>query len=182
MVEFTPEQKKVIEARDCSLIVSAAAGSGKTAVLVERILGLITDPEHPVDIDTLLVVTFTNAAAAQMKDKIRDELASRLEQNPDDANLQRQATLIHNARITTIDSFCQYVLRNSFAEIDVDPGFRIAEPGENTLLEADVLDQLIEERYGSGDEDFLYMADHLATGASDHSVAEAVSVLYKVAD
>ncbi len=181
MVEFTPEQKKVIEARDCSLIVSAAAGSGKTAVLVERIIGLITDPENPVDIDTMLVVTFTNAAAAQMKDKIRDALAGRLEKDPDDVNLQRQATLIHNARITTIDSFCQYVLRNSFADTDVDPGFRIAEPGENTLLEADVLDQLIEDRYGRGDEDFLYMADHLATGASDHSVAEAVSTLYRVA-
>ncbi len=181
-IEFTEDQKKIIEARDCSLIVSAAAGSGKTAVLVERIIGLITDPETPVDIDTLLVVTFTNAAAAQMKDKIREALAKRLDESPDDANLLRQSTLIHNSRISTIDSFCQYVLRNSFADIDIDPGFRIAEPGENSLLEADVLDRLIEEKYGSGDEDFLYMADHLAPGAKDFGVAEAVSHLYRVAE
>ena len=119
-IEFTVDQKKIIEARDCSLIVSAAAGSGKTAVLVERIIGLITDPENPVDIDTLLVVTFTNAAAAQMKDKIREAITKRLEETPDDANLLRQSTLIHNARISTIDSFCQYVLRNSFADIDIE--------------------------------------------------------------
>ena len=181
-IEFTVDQKKIIEARDCSLIVSAAAGSGKTAVLVERIIGLITDPENPVDIDTLLVVTFTNAAAAQMKDKIREAITKRLEETPDDANLLRQSTLIHNARISTIDSFCQYVLRNSFADIDIDPGFRIAEPGENSLLEADVLDRLIEEKYGSGDEEFLYMADHLAPGARDSGVADAVSHIYKVAE
>ncbi|MCR5595478.1 MAG: helicase-exonuclease AddAB subunit AddA [Lachnospiraceae bacterium] len=177
-MEFTKDQQNIIDARDCSLIVSAAAGSGKTAVLVERIIRLVTDPEAPVDIDSLLVVTFTNVAASQMREKIRNELAKRAEAYPDDDNIKRQATLLHNARITTIDSFCQFVLRNSFADIDIDPGFRIAEEGENKLIEADVLDEIIEKNYESGDEDFLYLSDHIATGASDSSLAEAIYSVY----
>ena len=181
-MEFTREQKNIIDARDCSLIVSAAAGSGKTAVLVERIIGLITDPKDPVDIDTLLVLTFTNAAAAQMKDKIRNAILDRLDKDPENDNLHRQAALVHNARITTIDSFCQYVLKNSFADIDVDPAFRVAEEGENKLLEADVLEALIEEGFGNGDEDLMKVADHFASGSSDDAIFSAITSIYRVAD
>ncbi|MBO4900894.1 MAG: helicase-exonuclease AddAB subunit AddA [Lachnospiraceae bacterium] len=181
-MEFTKDQQNIIEARGCSLIVSAAAGSGKTAVLVERIIGLITDPKDPVDIDTLLVLTFTNAAAAQMKDKIRNAILDKLDKNPEDDNLHRQAALVHNARITTIDSFCQYVLKNSFADIDVDPAFRVAEDGENKLLEADVLEALIEEGFGSGDEDLMKVAEHFASGSSDDAIFSAITSIYRVAD
>ena len=104
--KWTPAQKSAIDTRDCNVLVSAAAGSGKTAVLVERIISMITDPDKNIDIDRLVVVTFTKAAAAQMKDKIRKALDSMLDENPGDVNLLRQITLLNNAQITTIDSFC----------------------------------------------------------------------------
>ena len=118
---WTDDQRKVIELRDRNILVSAAAGSGKTAVLVERIIKIITDKEHPVDIDRLLIVTFTNAAAAEMRERIGNALENALKENPDDEHLQRQLSLLHNAQITTIDSFCLYVIRNHFHEIDLEP-------------------------------------------------------------
>ena len=111
-MKWTSEQQKVIEYRDRDILVSAAAGSGKTAVLVERIIRRITDPENPMDIDRLLVVTFTIAAAAEMRERIAAGIAARLEEHPDSEHIQRQATLIHNAQITTIDSFCLFLLKN----------------------------------------------------------------------
>ena len=110
-MKWTEEQQKVIDTRDRNILVSAAAGSGKTAVLVARILALVTDPAHPVDIDRLLIVTFTNAAAGEMRQRIRDALEARAEEAPENAHLQRQLVLIHNAQITTIHSFCLQVLR-----------------------------------------------------------------------
>lgn len=178
-VDFTPEQQKVIDLRGKNILVSAAAGSGKTAVLVERIIQLITDRDAPVDIDTLLVVTFTRAAAAQMKDKINEALFKYLEKDPENGLLQRQAALIHNAHIMTIDAFCQYVLNNSVTEAGADPGLRIADDGENKLIESDVMDRLIEELYSEGDEEFLYLADHMVAGADDKVIAEAIAELYK---
>ncbi len=177
-VSWTDEQKKVITSRDRSMLVSAAAGSGKTAVLVERIIRLITDEEEPVDVDRFLVVTFTKAAAAQMKEKIRKALSDRLEENPSDANLQRQAALIHNAHVMTIDAFCQYVLKNAVAEGEADPGFRMADEAENKLLEADVLDEFIEELYAESDPDFVYMADHLVAGSDDAGLNDAISSMH----
>ena len=111
---WTDDQRKVIELRDRNILVSAAAGSGKTAVLVERIIKIITDKEHPVDIDRLLIVTFTNAAAAEMRERIGNALENALKEQPDDEHLQRQLSLLHNAQITTIDSFCLYVIRIIF--------------------------------------------------------------------
>ena len=123
--KWTPAQKSAIDTRDCNVLVSAAAGSGKTAVLVERIISMITDPDKNIDIDRLVVVTFTKAAAAQMKDKIRKALDSMLDENPGDVNLLRQITLLNNAQITTIDSFCLWIIRNHFPEVNLDPGFRM---------------------------------------------------------
>ena len=117
---FTPEQQKVIDLRNRNILVCAAAGSGKTAVLVERIIEIVTDEEHPVDIDRLLVVTFTNAAAAEMRERIGKALSARLCQTPDNVHLQRQVSLLHNAQITTIDSFCLFVIRNNFNDIGLD--------------------------------------------------------------
>ena len=129
-VTWTEEQKQVIETRNTNLLVSAAAGSGKTAVLVERILSLITDPEHPVDVDRLLITTFTKAAAGEMKERIGKALNDRLKENPGNEWLQRQESLVHRAQITTIHGFCLYVIRNYFHIIDLNPNFRIADEGD----------------------------------------------------
>lgn len=166
-VTFTPEQQKVIELRNCSILVSAAAGSGKTAVLTERIVREVCDGEHPVDIDRLLIVTFTNAAAAEMRERIAAKIAERLEEMPDSAHVQRQATLLHNAQITTIDSFCLFLLRNHFHEIGLDPAFRIADEGEVKLMQQDVLKELIEDAYASGDEDFRYCVEYFCPGGRE---------------
>ena len=142
---WTREQQQVIDLRKRNILVSAAAGSGKTAVLVERIIKMITEGEHPVDIDRRLVVTFTNAAAAEMRERIGAAIEKALEEHPDSEHLQRQLTLIHNAQITTIDSFCLYVIRNYFHTIDLAPNFRIADEGEMKLLKQDIAHQIVEE-------------------------------------
>ena len=129
-VSWTTEQQQVIDLRNRNILVSAAAGSGKTAVLVERIVKIITDKNHPVDIDHLLIVTFTNAAAAEMRERIGNAIEKALDEQPGNEHLLRQLTLIHNAQITTIDSFCLYVVRNHFHEIDLEPNFRIGDEGE----------------------------------------------------
>lgn len=144
-VVFSEEQSNVINLRDRNILVSAAAGSGKTTVLVERIIQMITDEKNPVDIDHLLVVTFTNAAAASMREKISNAIAKKLESEYSD-HLQRQATLIHHAQITTIDSFCLFILQNNFNDIGLEPGFRVADQGEIRLLKEDVMDNLLEKR------------------------------------
>lgn len=161
-VTFTPDQQATIDARDSSILVSAAAGSGKTAVLVERIIQMVSDAEHPVDIDRLLVVTFTNAAAAQMRERITQALSGRVDANPGNAHLLKQLTLIHNAQITTIDSFCLYIIRNHFDEIDLDPDFRVADDGEIKLLQQDVLADMLEEYFAAGDEEFLSCVEYFA--------------------
>ena len=114
---YTDDQLKVIELRNRNILVSAAAGSGKTTVLVERIIRMISDEENPVDIDHLLVLTFTNAAASEMRERISDAIDEQLKIHPENEHLQRQATLIHNALITTIHSFCLFLLKNNFNEI-----------------------------------------------------------------
>ncbi len=143
-ISFTKKQQEVIDARGCNLLVAAAAGSGKTAVLVERIVKMVSDGADPVDIDRLLVVTFTNAAAAEMRERISRALNDRLAADPENEHLQRQVTLLHNARITTIDSFCLFVLRNQFHTIGLDPGFRIAEEGEGKLMRQEALEAVRE--------------------------------------
>ena len=153
-VKFTAEQQKVIDLQGCNILVSAAAGSGKTAVLTERIVKKVCDERHPVDIDRLLIVTFTNAAAAEMRERIGAGIAARLAENPGSGHIQRQATLLHNAQITTIDSFCLFLLRNHFNEIGLDPAFRIADEGEIRLMQQDVLKELLEDAYAAGEESF----------------------------
>ena len=129
-VKWTQEQEQVISLHNRDILVSAAAGSGKTAVLVERILTMVTRRKDPVDIDHLLVVTFTRAAAGEMKERILKALDDRLTEEPDNEHLKRQVAYIHNAQINTIDGFCAYVIRNYFHLIDLDPGYRTADEGE----------------------------------------------------
>ena len=175
---WTDEQKKVIDLRDRSLLVSAAAGSGKTAVLVQRIIERICDEKHPVDIDRLLVVTFTNAAAAEMRERVQSAIAKRVEEQPENAHLRRQEILAGHARITTIDSFCLSVLREHFQEIELDPNFRIADEGELKLLQADVLEALLEEEYEAASEAFLNFMEAYAPGKDDERAASLILQLY----
>ena len=180
-VEWTKEQRQVIELRDRNILVSAAAGSGKTAVLVERIIKRITDEQHPVDVDRLLVVTFTNAAASEMRERIGDAIEAALEREPENHHLQRQQSLIHNAQITTIDSFCLYIVRNYFHTIDLEPGFRIADEGELALLKEQVLDEVLESFYEKSNEDFTSFMEAFATAKSDRNVRSMILELFTTA-
>lgn len=173
-MEWTREQKKVIETKNKNLLVSAAAGSGKTAVLVERIINRITAKEDSIDIDRLLVVTFTNAAAAEMKERIRKAIDDRLMEDSENASLQRQAALIHNAQITTIHSFCLSVIRENFQSLPIDPSFRIAEEAELTLLKSDVLEELLEKYYEEGSEEFLAFSEGFGGGKTDTDMEELI--------
>ena len=177
-VNWTPEQKQVIDSRNRNLLVSAAAGSGKTAVLVAHIMSLLTDPEHPVDIDRLLIVTFTRAAAAEMRTRIYEAIRVRVDADPSDANLLRQLSLVHRAEICTIDSFCTNVVRNYFHLIDLDPAFRIADDGERSLLMSDVFAELIEEEYQAARPEFIDFTENFAAGKSDEKIDHAVLKLF----
>lgn len=177
-MKWTEKQQQVIDARGCNLLVSAAAGSGKTAVLVERIIQLICDEEHPVDIDRLLVMTFTNAAAAEMRERISQTIEKKLAQYPDREHLQIQAALVHRAQITTIDSFCLSLIRDHFNLLDMDPGFRIGDEGELMLLRADVMEQLLEDYYESGDPVFSRFVETYATGKSDSGIEDYIMQVY----
>ena len=176
-VTYTADQQKVIDTRGKNILVSAAAGSGKTAVLVERIVQLVCDEKHPVDIDRLLIVTFTNAAASEMRERISNVLSGRLQSRPGNEHLQRQLTLLHNAQITTIDSFCLFVIRNNFNDIGLDPGFRVADEGELKLLKKEVMDRMLEEYYAAGDEEYLYCLESFSVNGSEKPLADQIDRL-----
>lgn len=180
-ISFTPEQQSVIALHNCNILVSAAAGSGKTAVLVERIIQMVCDETHPVDIDRLLIVTFTNAAAAEMRERIANGIADKLQQNPESEHIQKQATLLHNALITTIDSFSLFLLRNHFNEIGLDPAFRVADEGEIKLLQQDVLKELLEDAYGSGNKKFTDCVEYFCPGGRERVLEEHILNLSRYA-
>lgn len=178
-VKWTSEQKKVIDLRDRDILVSAAAGSGKTAVLVERIVNRICVDNPPVDIDRMLVVTFTKAAAAEMRERVSRAIDSLKEQKPDDENLQRQSTLVHNALITTIDSFCLFVVQNNFVQLNLDPDFRIGDQAELKLMLKDALAQVFEDNYAREDnEAFINLIDTYSKGRNDSAVRQMVEDIY----
>ena len=178
-VVFTKEQQQVIDLRNRNILVSAAAGSGKTAVLVERIITRLTRDAKPIDIDRLLIVTYTEAAAAEMKERIQNAIEKALEEDPENLHLQRQATLIHQAQITTIHGFCLSVIRDYFHTIDLDPGFRIAEEGELKLLKHDVAEELIEAYYAEGQAEFLEFVESYASGKDDRKLEDILLQLYE---
>ncbi len=175
---YSTDQQAVIDARNQNILVSAAAGSGKTSVLTQRIVGLVSDPVHPVDIDRVLVVTYTNAAAKEMKDRIGARLNDLLAENPSNEHLQKQATLIHSAQISTIHSFCLYLLKNHFHRINLDPSYRVASEGEITLLKEDVLNDVIKRAYKSMDEDFYHVVDCYSKKDKDDSLKESIKKLH----
>lgn len=177
---WTVQQLDAMNTKDRNILVSAAAGSGKTAVLVERIVKKITG-ENQTDIDRLVVVTFTRAAAAEMKARIRNRLDDMLDEDENNANLIKQIALVNNAQITTIDSFCLWILKNHFSEINLDPGFRVADKGEITLLENDVMEDMLEDYYQKGDEQFIKLIDAYGTGRNDANIEEIIKKIYALA-
>lgn len=177
---WTSEQKKVIDLHNRNILVAAAAGSGKTAVLVERIIEMISNKDKPCDVDRLVIVTFTHAAAGEMRQRILDAIESRMEAEPENIHLRRQATLINNAQITTIDSFCLNIIRNFFNEADIDPGFSVADSGELELMKADILDEVIEEYYDEGSQIFYDFVDRFAPEKTDVKIADYILKLYTI--
>ncbi|MCR5674831.1 MAG: helicase-exonuclease AddAB subunit AddA [Lachnospiraceae bacterium] len=185
-VKFTDEQLAAVEARDCDLLVSAAAGSGKTAVLTERIIRLISEGEDPCDIDRILVVTFTRAAAAGMRERIAKALSDRIGADPANVHLRRQEMLLPHAKIMTIDAFCQYLLRNNFESVGLDPSFRVSDEGEMKLLCAETLGEVLEACYAAADEeenrDFLHCTEVFSVGATDEQLEDEILKLYRFSE
>lgn len=191
--KFTEKQQQAIDLREKNILVSAAAGSGKTAVLVERIIQLISEGEHPADIDRLLIVTYTNAAAGEMRERITAAIGEKLREEPENEHLQRQSALIHNAHIATIHSFCLFVIRNHFQEIGLDPSFRVADEGEITLLMQDVLEEVLEETFDKlekaereskdkiTDAPFKNLVEAYSTGKNETVLEQSILSLYRFA-
>ncbi len=178
-VEFTKEQQQAIDLHNCNILVSAAAGSGKTAVLSERIVKIVCDETHPVDIDRLLVVTFTKAAAAEMRERISQEIMKRLAEDGGNEHLQRQSAILHNAQITTIDSFCLFVLKNNFQDIGVDPAFRVADEGEIKLLAKDAMAEVLESEFEKAEEDFLFCVEYFCPNGKEQPLEEHIENMYR---
>ncbi len=178
-MNFTEDQQKVIDTTGKNILVSASAGSGKTAVLVARIMKKVC--EEGVDIDRLLIVTFTNAAAAEMRERIHNALTERMEEEPENEHLQRQLVLLMNAQITTIHSFCLYLVRNHFEMVDIDPSFRLGDEGEMKLLKNDTLDEMLEEYYSEGREEFLEMIEAMTSQRKDDAIKEYILSIYEFA-
>ena len=176
--KWTKEQSEAIYTRRCNLLVAAAAGSGKTAVLVERIIQIITNEDNPVDIDKLLVVTFTSAAAAEMRERIANAISKKLEDRPDSKSLQKQLTLLSRANITTMHSFCLDVIKNYFYTIDLDPSFRIADDTECTLMKNEIIEELFEELYENDDNNFKTLVESYSGSRDDEKLKDMVLRLY----
>ncbi len=179
---WTKEQLEAIKTRNCNMLVSAAAGAGKTAVLVNRIIERVTDEKNPVDIDSIVVVTFTRAAAEEMKSRLAAVFYKKLEEQPENTHLIKQISLIDHAKISTIDSFCTYILGNYCNCIDFDPAYRVADPGELELLKADVFNELLEEKFIEGNSRFLNYVEAFASGKNFDAIRETVMKLYKLAE
>lgn len=176
--DWTREQRQSIDARGGSLLISAAAGSGKTAVLVERIVALVTDPAHPVDVDRLLVVTFTRAAAAEMRQRLSTALAKKMAEHPDDHYYQRQQMLLPRAYISTVHGFCTRLLQEYASQTGLPVGFRVAEESQAALLAAQALDEVLEENYRRCDPAFMALAAQLNAGRNDYALRTAVEGAY----
>ncbi len=177
---WTDAQWQAIHVHGEDILVAAAAGSGKTAVLVERLIQKICNEDDPVDVDQLLVATFTKAAADEMRQRIRMALEKQLRQQPSSEHLRRQLSLIHKASITTIHSFCMEVIQAHYQVIHLDPGFRIANETEAELLRQDVLEELLEEWYGSSEEGspFWKLVDWFGGERGDHAIYRLIQKLY----
>ncbi|MEK3855553.1 helicase-exonuclease AddAB subunit AddA [Cytobacillus sp. FSL H8-0458] len=179
---WTDDQWKAIMAKGQDILVAAAAGSGKTAVLVERIINKIIAVENPINVDELLVVTFTNASAAEMRHRIGEALEKAINDNPRSAHLRKQVSLLNRASISTLHSFCLEMIRKYYYMTDIDPGFRIADETEAQLLRDEVLEELFEEEYGKeGNEGFFALVDTFTNDRSDTALQDIIRDLYDFA-
>lgn len=178
-VTYTKEQQQVIDLRGRNILVSAAAGSGKTAVLVERIIKRLTKDENPINVDELLIVTYTEAAASEMKERIHGAIEKALEEEPENEHLQHQATLIHQARITTIHRFCLSVIREHFHRIQLDPGFRIGEEAELKLIKREAVEETLEQAYVEKTSEFIEFVESFATGKDDRKLEDMILQLFE---
>lgn len=171
-VKWTKEQRQVIDSRNTNLLVSAAAGSGKTAVLIERIIELVLDEKNPIDINKLLVVTFTKLAASEMRERVSKAIEKKLEENPENEHLQKQLLLLSGADITTIDSFCKDVLISYAHLVNLDSNIKVIDPSENEVLAKEVMEELFEELYENNDESFLRLVDWYAKKNTDEGLLQ----------
>ncbi|PLT33826.1 helicase-exonuclease AddAB subunit AddA [Bacillus sp. V5-8f] len=178
-VTWTDDQWKAIWAKGQDILVAAAAGSGKTAVLVNRIIQKILSDENPIDVDELLVVTFTNASAAEMRHRIGEALEKAIDENPDSQHLRKQLGLINRASISTLHSFCLEVIRKYYYLTEIDPGFRIADSTESELLRDEVMEDMFEEQYGQSDnERFFNLVDAFTSDRNDSGLQNMVRSLH----
>lgn len=182
MPQWTPQQQNAIDIQGKSLLVAAAAGSGKTAVLVERIIQMISRDADPVDLDQLLVVTFTSAAASEMKERIGAAIQKKLQENPASEHLYRQSLLLQKAQITTLHSFCLELVRQNFFRLGLDPQLKIADETENQLLLAEALDEVLEACYSDTEqlETFTALTDQYG-GREDEQLRDVLLRLYHMA-
>ncbi|KGR76426.1 helicase-exonuclease AddAB subunit AddA [Ureibacillus sinduriensis] len=181
-VTWTDEQWKAIWATGQDTLVSAAAGSGKTAVLINRMIEKTISSENPIDVDELLVVTFTNASAAEMRHRMAEALEKEIAKNPNNQHLRRQLSLVNKAQISTLHSFCLAIVRQYAYLIDIDPGFRIANEGESALLRDDVLAEVLEEAYDQKDEEKVNavyrLVDSFTSDRDDQAIETLIDKLY----
>lgn len=179
MAEMTEEQRLAAQIRGKNILVNAAAGSGKTKVLTERIIGIVSDRENPVDIDSLLIVTFTKAAAREMRERISGALTKKAIDNPDDKHLRKQLILLNNADITTIDAFCLDVVKSNFHRLDLDPSFSIISGTEAEIIRDEIMDEVFEDKYAGEDEAFFEIAQRYSDNNKDDKIREITAMIYK---
>ena len=169
-MNFTREQEQAVRLRNCDILVSAGAGAGKTRVLVNRMAEMILDEKHPLSVDGFLVMTFTNAAAEEMRERITAELDARLEKEPENRRLRRQIRMMKHADISTVHSFCNRLIRTHFNEAGIDPSFRIGKEGELFLLRQKAMEDVLEEAYGSERESFHRFVEAYSPGKNDRMI------------
>ena len=180
MSKWTKEQSEVISHRKGNLLVSAAAGSGKTAVLVEHVIDRLLDKEHPISLSSVVLMTFTEAAASEMKERIKARLKEAFSENRD-PHIERELAELPNANISTIDAFCKRLIEENYTSLGIEPKFRIGEKNELALLKEDIVEELLEEEYGKKEESFLSFVDRYSTGKQDKGIHEIIVKLYYLA-
>ena len=180
MSKWTKEQSEVISHRKGNLLVSAAAGSGKTAVLVEHVIDRLLDKEHPISLSSVVLMTFTEAAASEMKERIKARLKEAFLENRD-PHIERELAELPNANISTIDAFCKRLIEENYTSLKIEPNFRIGEKNELALLKEDIVEELLEEEYGKKEESFLSFVDRYSTGKQDKGIQEIIVKLYYLA-
>ena len=180
MNKWTKEQSEVITHRKGNLLVSAAAGSGKTAVLVEHVIDRLLDKDHPFSLSSVVLMTFTEAAASEMKERIKVRLKEAFLENRD-PHIEREIAELPNANISTIDAFCKRLIQENYTSLGIEPNFRIGEGNELALLKEDIVEELLEEEYSKKEENFLSFVDRFSSGKEDKGIQEIILKLHRLA-